>query len=50
MSSLNQLKALCDSSATRRISWLKESQALKEDDVPTTYEFGGTFIFISNLF
>jgi hypothetical protein len=46
---LNILKALCDSSPVRRVHWLKESQALKEDDVPQSYDFHGAFIFISNL-
>jgi hypothetical protein len=46
---LNILKALCDSSAVRRVHWLKESMALKEDDIPQSYEFHGSFIFISNL-
>lgn len=46
---LNILKALCDSSPVRRVSWMKESQALKDDDVPQSYEFHGSFIFISNL-
>lgn len=46
---LNILKVLCDTSDIRRVSWMKESQALKEDDVPTSYEFNGAMIFISNL-
>jgi len=46
---LNILKALCDSSATRRVSYLKESMALAADDIPTSYEFEGAFIFISNI-
>lgn len=46
---LNLLKALCDTSSTRRVSWLKQSQALIEDDVPQSYEFNGAIIFISNL-
>lgn len=46
---LNILKALCDSSTTRRVSWMKESVALANDDVPQSYEFHGAFIFISNL-
>lgn len=46
---LNILKALCDSSPVRRVHWLKESQALKDDDVPQSYDFHGSFIFISNL-
>jgi hypothetical protein len=46
---LNILKVLCDSSETRRVSWLKESNALREDDTPQTFEFSGAMIFISNL-
>jgi len=46
---LNLLKAMCDSSSTRRVSWLKESPALTEDDIPRSYEFEGSVIFISNL-
>lgn len=46
---LNILKVLCDSSDTRRVSWLKESLTLKEEDIPTTYDFEGSIIFISNL-
>jgi hypothetical protein len=46
---LNILKALCDSSATRRVSYLKESAVLAAEDIPTTYEFEGAFIFISNI-
>jgi len=46
---LNILKVLCDTSDVRKVSWMKESQALKEDDVPTQYEFNGAMIFISNL-
>lgn len=46
---LNILKALCDSSPTRRVSWLKDSATLRDDDVPQSYEFHGSFIFISNL-
>lgn len=46
---LNILKVLCDSSEVRRVSWLKESQALISEDVPQTFEFNGAMIFISNL-
>lgn len=46
---LNVLKALCDSSATRRVSWRKESNALKEDEIPQEYEFHGAMVFISNI-
>ena len=46
---LSILKAMCDSSSTRRVSWLKDSSTLREDDVPQTYDFQGSFIFISNI-
>jgi len=46
---LNILKVLCDSSVTRRVSWRKESAALREDDVPNQFDFNGAVIFISNL-
>jgi hypothetical protein len=46
---LNILKVLCDTSDTRKVSWKKESQALREDDVPQSFEFEGSIIFISNL-
>lgn len=46
---LNILKVLCDSSETRKVSWMKESNALKEDDIPQSFEFNGAMIFISNL-
>ena len=46
---LNILKALCDTSSVRKVSWMKESNALVEDDVPKQYEFNGAMIFISNL-
>lgn len=46
---LNILKALCDSSEVRKVSWMKESNALKEDDIPQSFEFNGSILFISNL-
>lgn len=46
---LNILKVLTDSSERRVVSWLKESAALKEDDIPQSFEFDGSMIFISNL-
>lgn len=50
---LNLLKVMCDTSSTRKLSWMKESLALKDDDtgedVPRQFEFEGAMIFISNL-
>lgn len=48
---LNILKALCDTSAERKVSYLKEAHALKADgkDIPQQFTFNGAMIFISNL-
>lgn len=44
---LNVLKVLCDSGATRRVSWMKQS--LDNGDVPLSFEYKGSCIFISNI-
>lgn len=46
---LNLLKALCDSSLTRHVSWMKESPTLIEQEIPKSFDYNGGFIFISNL-
>jgi hypothetical protein len=46
---LNVLKALCDSGQRRRVSWLKDSATLRQDEVPQWYDFHGAFIFITNI-
>jgi GTPase SAR1 family protein len=46
---LNLLKAMCDSSQVRTVSWLKQSPALIAQAIPTSYQFEGSVIFISNL-
>jgi hypothetical protein len=46
---LNILKALCDTSSSRKVSYMKEAPQLKEADIPQQFEFGGAMIFISNL-
>lgn len=45
---LNILKVLCDSSATRTVSYMKEAHQLKENDIPQSFDFNGSMIFISN--
>jgi hypothetical protein len=45
---LQLLKAALDTSPVREISWMSESRALKEDDVPQTFIFEGSMIFITN--
>jgi hypothetical protein len=46
---LNILKALCDTSSSRKVSYMKEAPQLKEADIPQSFEFNGSMIFISNL-
>lgn len=45
---LNILKAALDTSKTRKISWLRESSALKSEEVPNQFIFEGAMIFITN--
>ena len=47
--SLNLLKGALDSGNKRKISWLAESAALRREGIPTTFEFKGSVIFITNL-
>lgn len=47
--SLNLLKGALDSGKSRRISWLAESRVLKENDVPSSFVFKGSVIFITNI-
>jgi hypothetical protein len=46
---LNLLKAMSDTSQIRTVSWLKQSPVLVAQSIPTSYKFGGSVIFISNL-
>lgn len=47
--SLNLLKAVLDSGKKRRVSWRKESRTLENENIPNTFEFQGSVIFITNL-
>lgn len=50
--SLNLLKAVCDSSDRRRVSWLSEGKLIDEDTaeiVPRNFDFEGSIIFLTNL-
>ena len=47
--SLNLLKAALDSKKTRNLSWLADSRSLREEEVPNTFEFEGSVIFLTNL-
>jgi hypothetical protein len=47
--SLNILKAALDSKRTRRICWNTEAYRLREEGVPSSFEFKGSAIFITNI-
>lgn len=49
--SLNLLKAVCDTTERRRVSWLSEGKLIDEETaelLPRSFDFNGTVIFISN--
>lgn len=49
--SLNLLKAVCDTTERRRVSWLSEGKLVDDETgelVPRTFDFNGTIIFITN--
>lgn len=46
---INMLKSALDSNKKRMISWHYESNALKDEGIPNTFEFRGSVIFITNI-
>ena len=49
---LNLLKASCDTTDRRRVSWRSEAKFVDEDTaeiIPSSFDFNGTIIFITNL-
>jgi hypothetical protein len=46
---LNLLKGALDSGKKRRISWLSDSSVLRNEGIPSSFDFKGTVIFITNL-
>lgn len=49
---LNMLKAVCDTTETRKVSYLAEFNMVDEETaelIPRQFEFNGTIIFISNI-
>lgn len=49
--SLNLLKAVCDTTERRSVSWMSEGKLVDDESaelVPRTFDFDGTIIFISN--
>lgn len=49
--SLNLLKAVCDTTERRRVSWLSEGKLIDDETavlIPRSFDFNGTIIFITN--
>jgi len=46
---LNLLKAAMDTTAKRTLSWQTESKALENADIPKTFNFEGSIIFLTNV-
>lgn len=46
---LNLLKAALDSKKSRRISWNTDSNKLRNEGIPNSFEFEGSVIFITNI-
>jgi len=46
---LNLLKGALDSGKKRKISWLSDSNMLRREGVPDSFDFKGSIIFITNL-
>jgi len=46
---LNLLKSALDTSKRRRICWNSESYALNREGIPSSFDFKGAIIFITNL-
>lgn len=47
--SLNLLKAALNSGDKRRICWNKESRVLASEDIPDSFDFEASIIFLSNI-
>jgi hypothetical protein len=47
--SLNLLKAALDSGKKRKICWNADSHALKNAGIPSSFDFNGSVIFITNI-
>lgn len=46
---LNILKAVLDSSETRRVSYRKRASWMEEEGIPQTFEFKGSIVFCTNV-
>lgn len=46
---LNMLKAAMDTKKKRKICWMKESTTLDKEDIPPSFLFEGSIIFLTNI-
>ncbi len=46
---INLLKAALDTKKVRKICWNKDSSYLRKEDIPTSFKFHGSIIFITNV-
>lgn len=46
---LNLLKGALDTKEKRKLSWLTESASLEREDIPKSFYFSGSIIFLTNL-
>jgi hypothetical protein len=49
--SLNLLKAVCDTTERRRVSWLSEGKLIDDESselIPRSFDFNGSIVFITN--
>lgn len=46
---MNVLKAALDTGKKRVITWGTDSKTLREEDIPTSFEFNGNVVFITNM-
>jgi len=47
--SMNVLKAALDTGKKRTITWMAESSALRAENIPQSFDFEGSIVFITNL-
>lgn len=46
---LNLLKGALDTNGVRRISWIKDSRFLADNDIPNSFDFNGRVVFLTNV-
>lgn len=46
---MNILKGALDTNGRRVISWIKDSRFLKDQDIPTSFEYKGRIVFLTNV-